>query len=96
MIANITNAAQAGLKHGALGLLNTDWGDGGHWQILPISYLGLALGAAMSWRAETNRDIDLPGVLEKYTQLWHARNRPGGFRDSITRLERLRHDYLSY
>ena len=38
--------AENGLKHGAVGYLNTDWGDRGHWQVLPVSYLGFAAGAA--------------------------------------------------
>ncbi len=46
---NIRNAVLAGLEHGALGLLNTDWGDWGHWQPLSVSYLGFAIGAAESW-----------------------------------------------
>lgn len=57
MIRNITNAAELGLKYGAAGLLNTDWGDEGHWQPLPVSYAGYAFGAAMSWGPDNNRDI---------------------------------------
>jgi hypothetical protein len=32
-----------------MGYLNTDWGDNGHLQHLPISYLGFSAGAALSW-----------------------------------------------
>lgn len=46
---NIFSAATAGLKHGATGLLNTDWGDNGHQQFLAISLLPFAYGAAASW-----------------------------------------------
>ena len=59
MLNNISNAAENGLKHGAIGLLNTDWGDNGHWQYLPMSYLGFAYGAATSWSLDANRNIDL-------------------------------------
>jgi hexosaminidase len=59
MIGNIVNAAENGLKHGARGLLNTDWGDLGHLQPLAASYLGFAFGAAASWCLAENRDIDL-------------------------------------
>jgi hypothetical protein len=59
MIGNIINAAENGLKHGAIGLLNTDWGDMGHMQPLVASYLGYAFGAAASWCLAENRDIDL-------------------------------------
>ena len=56
---NQVAAAEAGLAHGALGWLNTDWGDGGHLQYLPASEPGLAHGAAVSWCLDTNRDVDL-------------------------------------
>jgi hexosaminidase len=59
MIGNIQNAAENGLRHGAIGLLNTDWGDAGHLQPLPSSYLGYAYGAAAAWCVSANRDIDL-------------------------------------
>jgi hypothetical protein len=65
-IANIRNATENGLSNGAIGVLNTDWGDWGHWQYLPISYLGFAYGAAMSWCVETNRDLDLPRALDLF------------------------------
>jgi hypothetical protein len=64
MIANQINAAENGLKHGAIGFLNTDWGDHGHLQYLPISYAGLAFGAAVSWCLESNRDLNLPRTLD--------------------------------
>ncbi len=65
-IANIRNAVENGQKNGAIGVLNTDWGDRGHWQPLPVSYLGMAYGAAMSWSAAQNRDLDLPAVLNTF------------------------------
>ena len=46
---NLQQAARIGRKHGALGYLNTDWGDGGHPQPLAVSYLPYLLGAAVSW-----------------------------------------------
>ncbi len=61
-LENLRRAAQSGLEHGAVGYLNTDWGDNGHWQPLPVSYLGFAYGAAVSWAYETNRDIDVASV----------------------------------
>ncbi len=45
-LANLKSAAENGLAYGAVGYLNTDWGDNGHWQPLPVSYLGMAMGAA--------------------------------------------------
>lgn len=65
-LANLGNAAENGLKYGAIGYLNTDWGDNGHWQSLPVSYLGFAVGAAYSWCLETNQEMDVPNILSRY------------------------------
>jgi hypothetical protein len=65
-IGNIRNAVESGLKYGAIGVLNTDWGDLGHWQQFPISYLGFAYGAALGWAYKPNADLDLPGVLDTF------------------------------
>lgn len=65
-LANLHNAAENGLKYGAIGYLNTDWGDNGHWQSLPVSYLGFAVGAAYSWCLETNQEMDVPNILSRY------------------------------
>ena len=56
---NLQEAAQAGIQTGASGYLNTDWGDNGHWQMLPISYLGFAAGAAYSWCLEANLEAEI-------------------------------------
>lgn len=65
-LVNLRNAAEQGVKHGAIGYLITDWGDLGHWQALPVSYLGFAAGAAYSWCLESNRDADWPALLSQY------------------------------
>ena len=52
-LANLRAAAKAGRKHGAMGYLITDWGDGGHPQPLAVSYLPYLAGASLSWCAET-------------------------------------------
>ncbi len=62
-IGNLLNAAENGLKHGAIGYLNTDWGDNGHHQPLPVSYLGYACGAGVSWCAASNRETDIARAL---------------------------------
>jgi hexosaminidase len=62
-IGNLRNAAEHGLKNGAIGYLNTDWGDMGHWQVLPVSFLGFAVGAAYSWALDANRAMDIPAVV---------------------------------
>jgi len=65
-IANLANAAENGLAHGAVGYLNTDWGDNGHWQPLPACYPGYAYGAAVSWATKTNKSCDLVEVLNRH------------------------------
>ena len=64
MIGNCRVAAEAGLAHGASGFLNTDWGDMGHLQYLPVSEPGLAYGAAVAWCLDANRDLDLAAALD--------------------------------
>ena len=65
-VQNLLNAAENGLKYGAVGYLNTDWGDNGHWQVPPASYLGFAAGAALSWGVDANRDDDWAGLVSRY------------------------------
>jgi hypothetical protein len=55
---NIVNYAKRGLKFGAVGLLNTDWGDYGHVNLLGCSYHGLALGGAAAWNCKAAADLD--------------------------------------
>lgn len=65
-LGNLRNAAENGLKHGATGFLNTDWGDRGHWQVLPVSYLGFAVGAAYSWAMDANKDMDVQNTVSAH------------------------------
>lgn len=65
-IGNLENAAKNGLAKGATGYLNTDWGDGGHWQFLPVSYLGYLYGAACSWNATGTDAKALPDALSAF------------------------------
>jgi hexosaminidase len=51
-LANLRAAAKAGKKFGALGFLNTDWGDGGHPQPLAVSWPLFLAGAALAWNAQ--------------------------------------------
>jgi hypothetical protein len=55
---NITAFAKVGRKHGASGLLNTDWGDFGHINSLGVTLPGMILGACASWQ------VDSPGLVE--------------------------------
>jgi len=51
---NIVAMADGGKKHGALGILNTSWGDYGHVCSANCSLYGLVLGAAVGWRVGTD------------------------------------------
>ncbi len=50
---NISLMAEYGYKHGAIGVLNTNWGDYGHTCSLELSMYGLVLGAEKSWTVAT-------------------------------------------
>ncbi len=77
---NISAFATAGKEHGATGLVNTDWGDHGHFNLLACSWHGIALGAATGWRA------DHP-IGEEYDRLF-ARHMLGTNNASIVHLLR--------
>jgi len=48
-VKNIAAFAAEGIRRGAEGLLNTDWGDGGHRNMLAVSLHNFAFGAAHAW-----------------------------------------------
>ena len=49
--ANIRAMSRHGMRYGAVGLLNTDWGDFGHIADPVLSLPGIAFGAALAWNA---------------------------------------------
>ncbi|MCX7934173.1 MAG: hypothetical protein N3A66_02815, partial [Planctomycetota bacterium] len=53
--ANIAGFAAAGKKHGAVGLLTTDWGDGGHYNFMEYSWPGYLFGAEQAWNTKADR-----------------------------------------
>lgn len=53
---NIIKMGDYGYKHGATGMLNTNWGDFGHLCSLELSMHGFVLGAAKAWNIETKAD----------------------------------------
>ena len=64
-LANLRAAAKAGRKHGAIGYLITEWGDGGHPQPLAASYLPLLAGASLAWNAGGFNEKLLQPVLSR-------------------------------
>lgn len=63
---NMRRHAETGRKYGAMGYLNTDWGDHGNYNMIGGSLHGFALGAAMAWNP------DAPDV-EEFDKAWNAR-----------------------
>ncbi len=64
-LANLRAAARAGKKFGAVGFLNTDWGDGGHPQPLAVSWPMFAAGAALAWNGKSLSETVLAKVLNR-------------------------------
>lgn len=54
-LANISGWARAGREHGAAGLLNTDWGDGGHYNFTQCAWPGYLFGAEQAWNVNADR-----------------------------------------
>lgn len=52
--ANIRGFVAAAKKHGADGILNTDWGDGGHYNFMEFCWHGYLLGAEQSWNSKAD------------------------------------------
>ena len=65
-LGNLRNAAENGLKLGARGYLNTEWGDNHHWQPRAVNDLGFAMGAACSWAYAANRGVDVPRMIGQF------------------------------
>ncbi len=64
-LINLRRAARAGHRHGAIGYLITDWGDGGHPQPLAVSWLPFVAGAAMAWCEKSFKESILIPVLDR-------------------------------
>ncbi|MDP6540610.1 MAG: family 20 glycosylhydrolase [Planctomycetota bacterium] len=63
-LANLAGASDAGRRHGARGVLITDWGDRGHLQAPWASHLGWLAGAACAWNPELGGRLTLSGLPE--------------------------------
>ena len=64
-LANLREAATAGRKHGAIGYLITDWGDGGHPQPLAVSWVPYVAGASAAWCSRSFDEKKLVPVLSR-------------------------------
>lgn len=94
MKETIENSTCSSKKYHGLGILLTDWGDMGHLQYLPSSYLGFIYGAMLSWSSGTIEDAEkyLAIILNDETlakvivELSHYHELEGEYRDYGTRL----------
>lgn len=66
MLANVRAAAAAAYAHGALGLLLTDWGDGGHLQYWPMSWPAIVLAGALAWNGRDLSEAELTKALDAF------------------------------
>lgn len=66
VIGNLRNAGVQGHATGSTGFLNTDWGDCGHLQYLPVSYLGFLYGACSSWNPQGLDVLKVPEALSAF------------------------------
>jgi hexosaminidase len=57
------NFVRDGVAAGAEGMLNTDWGDYGHYQPLGLSWHGYVFGAAQGWSGGTTSDEDFDAAF---------------------------------
>ena len=55
---NIRTLARLGAEQGAEGMLNTDWGDYGHYQPLGQCWYGYVCGGAQAWTGGASEDED--------------------------------------
>ena len=60
---NIRNLVRDGVAAGAEGMLNTDWGDHGHYQPLGLSWYGYVFGAAQGWTGGMTTDEDFEAAF---------------------------------
>lgn len=65
-VENQHNAARLGLQYGAIGVLNTEWGDMGNFQYPASDFFGYAQNAALTWSYKSNERKDILPALNKH------------------------------
>jgi hexosaminidase len=83
---NIAEFAAAGRRHGARGLLTTDWGDGGHYNFMEYSWHGYLFGAEQGW----NTSADVGSFTTRFVRLFLNSQHPG-LAAAITRFGDISH-----
>ena len=69
MLENIRSAAEAALRHGARGVLLTEWGDWGHGEYEPLNEPALAHAAACCWSGAPAAEETLAQWLDRFVFL---------------------------
>jgi len=59
MLENIRSAARHAMRHEAVGILLTHWGDNGHQQTWPTALPGLVAGGLFAWHGDADSNLDL-------------------------------------
>ena len=72
MLENIRSAAEAALRHGARGVLLTEWGDWGHPEYEPLNEPALAHAAACCWNGTPADEETLARWLDRFVFLDEA------------------------
>ncbi len=65
--ANIADAVEVGVRHGALGILLTDWGDNGHWQPLAVSLPSIVRCGVAAWNGAASENFDPGPAIDALT-----------------------------
>ena len=71
--ANIAGFAAAGKRNGARGLLTTDWGDGGHYNFMELSWHGYCYGAEQGWNTAADRSTFTRRFCKHFLRIDDAR-----------------------
>ncbi len=79
---NLKNAAIKGKEYGAVGFLNTAWGDHGHWQPLSVDYPAMMVGAAYAW----NLDEEILNNLEFQLNYYIFKDNSGNTAKALLKL----------
>ncbi len=71
--ASIHGYTRAALRHHAHGILNTDWGDRGHFNFMEFSWHGFLYGAEQAW----NPNADHTSFTKRFARVFLGSSAPG-------------------